>query len=448
MGDQGRQRAATVVIIAIAMVLMLAGGGKTLVQSFDSLGKTDRLAAISLIMSGVPEDALPVTFLDIDDATRIAWKAEGSTPHPALAELIRLASANRASAVLVDFDLSAELPGTPPDPNLSGVLRGYAAEAPLLMLVRRINFTRGNAAEGQETRHASGSAATPYDGDVEGKPNIMWVSALNQPGGDGQVRRVRLWQVVCDGASGTVFPSAALAVRARLAEGGARRDALTEFLETRAAVECGRATMPEPQWPKAAAQDSMLPYVFGDSGTAPARLRVKQDGRALVLLRRISAARLVRQTGDVMEPAGEVDADPFEGRVVVIGASYTGNGDVHDTPLGAMPGALVIANSIVQSKTMVETRPISASVINLLSLLMFLVFAILARYLVPVAALVGIFLVSLAGLFAVSRIAGFESGVSMLGAALSGFAVFKLVDMLARIALDVPKRRWRAILKP
>ena len=50
MGDQGRQRAATVVIIAIAMVLMLAGGGKALVQSFDSLGKTDLLAALALLM--------------------------------------------------------------------------------------------------------------------------------------------------------------------------------------------------------------------------------------------------------------------------------------------------------------------------------------------------------------------------------------------------------------
>ena len=40
---------------------------------------------------------------------------------------------------------------------------------------------------------------------------------------------------------------------------------------------------------------------------------------------------------DAFAQAGEVDADPFEGRVVVIGASYTGNGDVHDTPLGAMP---------------------------------------------------------------------------------------------------------------
>ena len=69
------------------------------------------------------------------------------------------------------------------------------------------------------------------------------------------------------------------------------------------------------------------------------------DDLETVAFRRIGAGQLFTYTNGVAAPAGEIDADPFAGRVVIVGASYSDSGDVYETPLGTMPGALVLANS-------------------------------------------------------------------------------------------------------
>ena len=446
LGPEARQRAITLLILVIAAVMMLAGAGSGLIKTYENLAKADRLAAVSLIMSGVPDTATPVTFLDVDDATRRAWSAEGGTPHAALAELIGLAQRNQAEAVLVDFDLSPERPGTLADGHLSAVLKSWPADGPQLLLVRRIMFTQGDGPD-QTALIAAGAAATPYDGDVAGKPNITWVAALNESSNGTPVKRIRLWQVVCDGAAGTAYPSPALAVAAHVAENGKYRSALEQFLGQQATEGCGGTASFHSDWPPVRSQMAMLPYLFGDARNAGAQLRVTREGRETILMRRIGAGQLVRHDAGKADVMGEIDADPFAGRIVVIGGSYTGSGDVHDTPFGWMPGAMILANSVAQSHAIVHASPLPSGVINFLSMGLFLIFAAFARYLVPIAALIGIGLVSLFCLFVVTRLSDFASGFDMLAVALSGFALFKFVDMLARFALDIPKRGWRAVLK-
>ncbi len=132
-------------------------------DTHDSFAKTDRLAAVSLILSGVPDNALPVTLLDVDDSTRREWRSTGATPHAALAELVRLASAREAAGVLVDFDLTMEQPGTPPDPTMQELLQNYPANAPVLMLVRKIGFAQAEGGSGNGTLLAASTTPTPYD---------------------------------------------------------------------------------------------------------------------------------------------------------------------------------------------------------------------------------------------------------------------------------------------
>lgn len=442
----GKNRTLSLVITLIAAVFMLSGLGSAIMDAHDSFSKTDRLAAISQIISGVPDGAVPVTLLDVDDATRQSWKSIGVTPHPALAELVRTAVKGGAKGILLDFDLAMETPFMPADEQLFAVIRDYPADGPVLMLVRRIGFTR--SARVNDTALVPSELATPYDAAVEGKSNVIWVTTLNEIGADRAVRQIRFWQTVCDGAEGHAYPSPALVTAALLTSTGARGDALKAFLANRIAADCGDKTVKDGAWPPMKQQLAQLPYVFGNDAASPARLRIAgTDGRETVALRRISAGKLVRYDGGTAEPAGEIDSDPFEGRVAVIGASYTESTDVHETPLGTMPGSVILANSIVQAERLADTVPASAWTRNLFAFELFLIFAVCARYFVGVVALIGIGVSSVAALVIISRFFGYDSGVDAVGAAITGFALFKLIEALATMALNLRKSGWRVILK-
>ena len=442
-GPAARQRLITTLIVVAAALLMMTGSGKDILHSHDNMGNADRLAAVTLIMSGVPRQALPVTFLDVDDRTRRAWGADVITPHAGLAELVKLAAAKDAKAILVDFDLS----GGNADAVFSDLLRAYPANAPLLMLVRNIAFERSGEGTLDVSIAASGTTPTPYDVAASDKANVVWISTLNDIGPDRTVRRIRLWQTVCDGAFGAAFPSAELVLAARLLDGGRNDGKLEPFLQARVAEDCGKVAKTAMAWPPVQAQAVTLPFVFADTTETPALFRIVSDGHETIALRRISAGQLVNYGDGVAKLAGDVDRDPFEGRVTIIGASYTGSRDLYDTPLGTMPGGLILANSIVQAKTIIETRPLAPLVANIFTVILFLLCAAAARYPAGVVALTAIFALALLGLFVVSRMFGFAAGFDVVAVALPGFALFKVIDAIVHVGLDVPAHRWRALLK-
>lgn len=442
----GKNRTLSLVITVIAAAFMLSGLGSAIMDTHDSFTQTDRLAAISQIISGVPDNAVPVTLLDVDDATRQSWKSIGVTPHPALAELVSTAARGGAKGILLDFDLALDTPSTPADEQLFTVIRDYPAGAPVLMLVRRIGFTK--SAKVDDTGLVASALATPYDAAVQGKANVIWVTTLNEIGADRAVRQIRLWQTVCEGAVGHAYPSPALVTAALLAGDTPKADALKAFLDNRVAADCGDQAVKDGAWPPMKQQLAQLPYVFGNDATSPARLRITAPGGGeTVALRRISAGKLVKYDGGKAAPAGEIDSDPFKDRVAVIGASYTESTDVHETPLGTMPGSVILANSIVQAERLSDTVPASAWTRNLFAFELFLIFAVCARYFVGLVALIGIGVSSVAALVIISRLFGYDSGVDVVGAAITGFALFKLFEALANMALNIRKSGWRVILK-
>jgi hypothetical protein len=48
----------------------------------------------------------------------------------------------------------------------------------------------------------------------------------------------------------------------------------------------------------------------------------------------------------ITESSGPISNDPVRGKIVIIGASYAASRDIHHTPVGAMPGALIITNAV------------------------------------------------------------------------------------------------------
>lgn len=432
----------TTVILVVGALLLLVGVGQRLIDAYERFKSADYITAVSLVMAGVPDNALPITLLDVDDKTRASWGNQRITPHAALARLVEESAKLGSAMVVSDFDLSPEIAGAAGDPALLALLESYKPEWPPLLLARKISFTRG---EGEEEFVARDAAATPYDDAVRGKPNIHWITTLNDIGGDRQVRRVRSWQTVCVGAGGTAFPSAILVAAALLYPEDGHQADLEAFLKSRAETDCRNEPEAKLSWPKFEGQAITIPYMVADRPETRSLFRIEKDGRQTVVLRRISAGQIVTYDGTTAQLAGELDADPFRGRVTLIGASHADTSDFYNTPLGTMPGVLIIANSIIQAKNITDTQPMSWWLSNIFALALFLIYAVIVRNLQSALALTAIGIVSLIGLFIISRLFSFYDGVNVVAVAVPGFALFKLIDSLAQIAVDIPRRGWRSI---
>jgi hypothetical protein len=435
-------RLITMIILVIGGLLLLVGVGQRLIDAYERFKSADYITAVSLVMAGVPDNALPVTLLDVDDKTRADWGNQRTTPHAALARLIEESAKQGASMVVSDFDLSPDRADAPGDVAFNGLLSNYKPEWPMLLLARKISFTRG---AGEEEFVARDAATTPYDRAVEGKANIRWITTLNDIGGDRQVRRVRMWQTVCIDAGGTAFPSAMLMAAALLYPDDKRETALEAFLKSRADTDCRKAPEAKLDWPKFVDRGVTVPYMVADRADTRSLFRIEKDSRETVVLRRISAGQIVTFDGTGAELAGEIDADPFRNRVVMIGASHADTSDFYNTPLGTMPGVLIIANSIIQAKNITDTEPMNWWLSNIFALGLFLIYAVIVRNLQSALALAAIGVVSLVALFIISRLFSFYDGVNVVAVAVPGFALFKLIDSLAQIAVDLPRRGWRSI---
>lgn len=439
--SKSKERIVTAVILVVSAVLLLAGVGQRVIEAYDRFKKADYITAVSLVMTGVPDNALPVTLLDVDDKTRAAWGTPRITPHSALARLIQESARLKAAMIVSDFDLSPDRPDDPGDPELIATLAGYPADAPTLLLARKISFTRGE----NEEFVAQDTASTPYDAATAGKPNIRWITTLNDIAGDRQVRRVRMWQTVCKDAGGVALPSAGLVAAALLYPNDPRAADLEAFLKSRADSDCRKVPEVALPWPKFVGQAATVPYVIPDRTDTRSLFRIQRDGRETVVLRRISAGQIVTYDGSAARLAGEMDKDPIEGRVVMIGATHADTSDFYNTPLGTMPGVLIIANSIVQAKSISDTVPMSPWLSNIFALALFLIYAAIVRKLEPSLAVTAIGVVSVIGLFIISRLFSFYDGVNVVAVAIPGFMLFKLIDSLAHIILNIPSRGWRAI---
>ncbi len=224
-----------------------------------------------------------------------------------------------------------------------------------------------------------------------------------------------------------------------------REAELATFLKSRADTDCRKEPEAKLDWPKFEGQGITIPYMVADRADTRSLFRIAKDGKETVVLRRISAGQIVKFDGVNAELAGELDADPFKDRVLMIGATHADTSDFYNTPLGTMPGVLIVANSLIQAKSITDTEPMNWWLSNIFALGLFLIYAAIVRNLQSALALTVIGVVSLFALFIISRLFSFYDGVNVVAVAVPGFALFKLIDSLAQIAVDIPRRGWRSI---
>lgn len=340
--------------IAIEAAILL-GHASSLVAAPDDTALDAMIRALG--PSAAPAPGAPAfVFVDIDDASWQAWGDPLVTPRDRLRAMLAQATAAGAAAVVVDVSLvrsgavRAE-ERTPADDSLRSWLARYDGPTPIVLARALEPSGDGLPALRRSFLEADGS-----------RPRVTWATVGFSEDGDGIVRRWRLWERACDAGQPVALPSVQLAVLA-LRTGAGARAALDDALATRVGRQ---GCSPDEPGASAAGGGHESPLTLGPHrltfADEPLAQRIRYampwrlapgdayrevalpDGRRVPRLVAISAAALADAAADSGSAAAS--AALLAGRVVVIGGSLGALRDVFRTPLGPMPGALILANSI------------------------------------------------------------------------------------------------------
>ncbi len=298
---------------------------------------------IQIRQADVADDAPTFAVIDFDERTYRAIGQPYYTPRRHLLKLLKFATEGEPKLVILDFDLSR--PGSEPgeEEALAAFLRDYAGPVPIIAVQPVIRSLENP--EAARTQRPVAFREITRD-----NPYVYWGSALVTVDDDFTVRRWRVWERSCtpDGRPEVLLPVQIIA--AMLVEYGppvhdrleaARREIFDALpfacdaedggqVRTRETIDvAGRAVLIQPTW-----TESRIFYSF-PWGAA--------SGQTFVNTRHL----VTRPALPIIDSdAGRVATDWLRDRLLIISGSYDEGGDVHVTPLGEMPGSLVIANSI------------------------------------------------------------------------------------------------------
>lgn len=317
--------------------------------------------------------ALPFLFLDIDAATFDDWSRDYPwgrpfhTPREPLSRLIEAVAKAKPHLIIVDVQIGQA--GDAGSAEMKRVLeRLDAAEnGPPIVIAKSIR----EAPDGRIVREPG-----YLDELVEKSRRIAWGSPLYEIDADSVVRRWRLWETECNDPSRPKHvPSLQLVSAAILAHGTGGRDKLMSAL-SHVPIACADApTAPPAQQAvfdlsangAAAVRISLTPterertivYAFdyldprkSSSASGPLSFLTStvepqnvpllgdRSGKTVPQLLSMSARRFLQAAGN--ENVSALAA----GRIAVIGTAEPAFFDVYKTPLGDMPGAVIVANSL------------------------------------------------------------------------------------------------------
>ncbi|HVG08595.1 MAG TPA: CHASE2 domain-containing protein [Thermoanaerobaculia bacterium] len=298
----------------------------------------DWTVALSRGMAPSRKDPVPFTFLDIDERTYRDWNEPALVPRDKLRRMIETVASACPRVLVVDVDLTRSV-----DP---------AADAALLRSLRKAAFPPHGCKSlpllifPAALRNPAGESGSLFvrpsflEASLAGIPNIVWASPLFDRASDWQIRRWRLWERIPPKRDGSpeVMPSIQILVAAAVLEPETPLPQIMErirsaVLEEKPEVRIGRLELSV----KPSRLNQRIAYRY------PAELREGEayprdpaTGRELLSV--IPAYPLLRRE--------QVSPDLFRGRIVVIGGSFEEGRDVYRTPLGPMPGALILINSM------------------------------------------------------------------------------------------------------
>jgi CHASE2 domain-containing sensor protein len=392
------------------------------------------------------------TLITVDDATYNAWGSHQVTPREHLVTIIDRVARSNALAILLDVDLSfSDAVDMVGESKLRDFLARYPATAPPLLLVRSLYHEAPPPALLRLRQ-------TFYDDQTAAKENIVWGSPLFERDADGKIRRWRLFVQACAGDHPVVLPAlhlaAAVIARAKLEGGENPIDAAKKLPERLARFGAESCERPTNRSGTIVDKQGNLPNIEIDNSDVSRRVLYRIEWRSDV----VSLGQDVR-TADGQTPLVAVrparlvlDGDKGEpipglgGKFVVIGGSFADSGDWYDTPLGRMPGPLLLINAIEALTLNGTPREPSTFETVLISSAIILMSSILAAFFRPIIAgpLAG------AGIFLIMLISlpRFQSGVVLnLAIPAVGAVAHDLFLKLDEQYRQLREQGWRFIFK-
>lgn len=378
---------ATAMLMATVVFLLIVGGQA--LHLVDRVQDDGADAFMSLFRSQLvqTEGRTPFAFIDVDEETYARWGEPLLTPRDRLACLINFARTSGARLVLVDFELihPSQLDGpTAGDERLRRSLAEGPACGPCLAGDRPpapVVLPRAISSGYRHPQTAVGRIRPSFlDPALEGAPGVFWAGTTFLGSPDGVVRRWLLWDASCslgaDGARLRVVPSMVLASLALLdADRPRTPDGIAREIER----TCARGDCLHPLAPPAGCPVDEFAGWPVDLGSVEGRIlfsfswadgRPSGEDRIAVetaagrvyepFVRHVRADRIVdlfctdgggsAEGWSCIKGGREGDAEPsahlLDGRIVVIGASFADARDSYKTPLGEMPGSMIIINAV------------------------------------------------------------------------------------------------------
>ncbi len=312
----------------------------------------------------------PLVFLDINDETHRKWGEPMFTPRNHVKDMIIAAVEAPARLVIVDIDLSRKTPIDglglsselhPYDQELYDYLKNYSiscqkkenkVSCPTIILFR--SFSDKDKLTGTIPPIPILKPRESFlDGAVKSSTYVQWASSLFfSSAKDHIVRRWWLWQPICtQQQEPSVIPSIEL-LAAALIKNHIPQPKLIQSLN---------ASLDKPK-------NCSSPYYQPSQTEEPIKigeLLINPD--TLIDIRQRITYKIPWFTNEkdycgkhlksyVLTPVQAHDyagclkgfdkSSIFEDRIVVIGSSHQESGDIHLTPLGKMPGAMIIINAI------------------------------------------------------------------------------------------------------
>jgi CHASE2 domain-containing sensor protein len=421
----------------------------------------DALTRLSATVPASPFRSPPFVFIDIDEPTWRAWGAQLITPRDRLAAVIDVVSQMAPAVVFVDVDLSFPMSRGDSDKRLRRLLRDYGkpgSVSPPLVLIRPL------ISGGTTSNQAFEERPTAYDDDAV-SPNIIWASTLFEEGSDAVVRRWRLVERVCDRGAPKALPSAELALAA-IAVG--QRASLDESLRKLTPPNCEVGADPERTAPRLdLGHDHFVEFGEGElerrilyslewrqpSGSEASRPhflgpKVEFEGRLVPLVTVLPIVPIlsvaVEQTAT--QKAAEAGLrDLFAGRIVIIGGSFEQSGDIHRTPLGFMPGAMIVINAVHALLSFGTPHELELLPRLALSFTLVVITSLSFHWLRPAVAAIGMGAVLL--ILMVATLHWFRSGLIVdLAIPAAGVLVHRQFLAISAFVRAIRKDGWRALL--
>lgn len=297
-----------------------------------------------------PGQEHPYLFVNIDEQLYQKWGEPLFTPRDSIAALLRNAMEGGAKLVIVDVDLTRPSPAPREDAALHDFLAGLRSvppeERPPVILVKSMHLV----GEGADARwHFRGSF---LDSLVAETPGLYWASPMFTVDDDQVIRYWRLAECSPTSQGPEALPSVQLLAYALTTHGDAPGTNLADALRGQLEKARGLCAQDESAHDNAAASlvigtlsfplseqtlENRILYSIKPNTPSPT-LSGDRTGRP---------AFLTLPAGALLGPdSGRNLREILRDGIVIIGGSYNDSGDIHATPIGPMPGALVILNAI------------------------------------------------------------------------------------------------------